>query len=557
MHLKDRGYFKLNKKITAVFTCLAVFGAACGSVQAMEAGIDYETNLITVSDSADSAKSALVLIREKSSGRVCYADLLTPENDGFYTEFKLSPKEQNGVYVVTYTKDNSADEQRYEFVNVDDSSREAVKTDFAEIFAQTDETEKTKKLDAWFESNAKLLNLDEDMYKSLDSKAKLLEGLSEISRESFADIMLKTGDALKQAYELQLTNNAIAQIKLSSVEEITEILKANETALKINLSDTYYKNQSYVNERLKKNTGLNADNFAEAFNEIMAIPYLNAAERSNIDEVIKQQDKYLKIYDLIHKNSDDVVVKILKRLEAVDFTERQQIIDEINAVVAENTDKPSGKPSGGSSGSSGGGGGGGSAPGGSVSLSGDAIPKPPKTDEKPEPAAAFSDIEGFEWAAEAIENLSSKGIISGREKGIFAPGENITRAEAVKILVSAFNIDGGEKISFSDVTHDSWYAPFIEKASGFVTGNGDGTFKPDDFISRQDIAVMLCRIMNASAGEEKLTFSDSGDISDYAKSAVAALYEKGAINGKEDGKFYPLANLTRAECAKLIYEIIK
>ena len=58
-------------------------------------------------------------------------------------------------------------------------------------------------------------------------------------------------------------------------------------------------------------------------------------------------------------------------------------------------------------------------------------------------------------------------------------------------------------------------------------------------------------------GEEKLTFSDSGDISDYAKSAVAALYEKGAINGKEDGKFYPLANLTRAECAKLIYEIIK
>ena len=68
----------MNKKITAVFTCLAVFGAACGSVQAMEAGIDYETNLITVSDSADSAKSALVLIREKSSGRVCYADLLTP-----------------------------------------------------------------------------------------------------------------------------------------------------------------------------------------------------------------------------------------------------------------------------------------------------------------------------------------------------------------------------------------------------------------------------------------------------------------------------------------------
>ena len=153
------------------------------------------------------------------------------------------------MYVVTYTKDNSADEQRYEFVNVDDSSREAVKTDFAEILLKPMKR-KNKKLDAWFESNAKLLNLDEDMYKSLDSKAKLLRGLSEISRESFADIMLKTGDALNKRMNCKAINNAIAQINLSSVEEITEILKANETALK-NKSFRYIlqKIKSYVNER--------------------------------------------------------------------------------------------------------------------------------------------------------------------------------------------------------------------------------------------------------------------------------------------------------------------
>lgn len=143
-------------------------------------------------------------------------------------------------------------------------------------------------------------------------------------------------------------------------------MKENAEILGITLTDVYDKYQIYVNERLKNTADLSMANVAEKFNAIMAIPYVNAASRSDIDRVIQEQDKYLDIYDTIHKNNADVVVKILKKLEETEFQERSEILAAIIEVVAEEKANQNKTPS-----SFGGGGGGGRRPSGAdIAISG-------------------------------------------------------------------------------------------------------------------------------------------------------------------------------------------
>lgn len=332
-------------------------------------------------------------------------------------------------------------------------------------------------------------------------------------------------------------------------------MKENAEILGITLTDVYDKYQIYVNERLKNTADLSMANVAEKFNAIMAIPYVNAASRSDIDRVIQEQDKYLDIYDTIHKNNADVVVKILKKLEETEFQERSEILAAIIEVVAEEKANQNKTPS-----SFGGGGGGGRRPSGAdIAISGvPPITPPPGTVSNPtEETGRFHDVGLVPWAKESIEKLADMGIISGKGEKNFAPNDQITRAEVVKILVGAFALTEENDTVFTDVAADSWYAPYIRKAvaANLTLGDGNGSFRPEEVISRQDIAVMICRFIGGAQTAE-LPFGDTASIAPYAKEAVETLYSMGIISGKDDGNFDPYGNLTRAECAKMVYGII-
>lgn len=174
---------------------------------------------------------------------------------------------------------------------------------------------------------------------------------------------------------------------------------------------------------------------------------------------------------------------------------------------------------------------------------------------------AFNDIYSVPWATEAIEALASKGVISGKQIGIFAPNDNITRAEFVKILVGAFGLaEANSNASFADVPRSHWAYKFIATASsnGIVNGIGNGMFGTDSNITRQDIAV-LCYRLAASKGTQFTQsgeFADESVISVYAKEAASKLKGAGIINGKESNNFDPASFATRAEAAKIIYELM-
>lgn len=180
-----------------------------------------------------------------------------------------------------------------------------------------------------------------------------------------------------------------------------------------------------------------------------------------------------------------------------------------------------------------------------------------------EQTLVFDDISDVSWAADAIVYLHKRGVVSGAGDKKFLPNNFLKREEIVKIVCLAFRmqVDYEEENIFSDAENNAWYTPYVNAAykSGVANGKGDGSFGVGDFITRQDLAVMLFRAMSPemSSAEREMRFIDSGEIDGYAAEAINYLADNGIINGFEDGSFRPKQPCTRAECAKIIFEILR
>lgn len=176
----------------------------------------------------------------------------------------------------------------------------------------------------------------------------------------------------------------------------------------------------------------------------------------------------------------------------------------------------------------------------------------------------FDDIDDVGWAVEAIIELAQKGIILGKGDRLFYPNDNITREEFVKIIVKTFfeNAAVSDK-SFDDVSDGEWYAEFVKKAcgEGIINGIGENIFGTGMNITREDMAVIAYRTalksgkLKESERVSGFIFADDEQISDYAKTAVYALYDAGIINGVSEDEFAAKDALTRAQAAKIIYGI--
>jgi hypothetical protein len=179
-------------------------------------------------------------------------------------------------------------------------------------------------------------------------------------------------------------------------------------------------------------------------------------------------------------------------------------------------------------------------------------------EEEPEencPSKAFTDVDTSKWYHEPVDYVLNHGIMEGNSDGTFTPDAYLTRAQLAQIL---YNVAGKPEVTgenpFTDVAADKWYVTAITWAAeaGVVEGNGDGTFSPEDYIKRQDLAVMLWR----DAGEPEATltsmsFTDAAEASDYAQEALLWAAETGIVQG-DNGKLNPKSYATRAEAATML-----
>ena len=158
--------------------------------------------------------------------------------------------------------------------------------------------------------------------------------------------------------------------------------------------------------------------------------------------------------------------------------------------------------------------------------------------------------------------LKELGIIDGVGDNKFNPSGIVTREQFLKMLVEATATpDSANAVKFADVDSSAWYAPYVAAGvdAGLINGITDDTFGVGFEIKRQDMAVMIARILNAKnipVTQTSEVFDDDNNISDYAKNAVYLVRDAGIINGYNNNQFSPATSLTRAEAATVIIKLL-
>ena len=173
-------------------------------------------------------------------------------------------------------------------------------------------------------------------------------------------------------------------------------------------------------------------------------------------------------------------------------------------------------------------------------------------------AAELKDISEH-WSEEYVNYGIEKGYISGYPDGTFLPDNPVTRAEFAKMTNSALGITQSEEAEFFDLEADKWYYPEVGKAvyAGYITGYEDGSFRATNLITRQEAAVILSRLATRPEVVETTdSFADSANIAAWAKDAFDFAYSKKFITGDDLGNLNPLATLTRGQAAKILKGII-
>lgn len=151
-----------------------------------------------------------------------------------------------------------------------------------------------------------------------------------------------------------------------------------------------------------------------------------------------------------------------------------------------------------------------------------------------------------------------KAYIVGYE-GKFNPDGNITRAETAAILArltNGFEENKSYTASFDDVSNELWYYRYIgfEESQNTVTGYQDGTFRPENSITRAEFASMITRFAKLNASNAYIPFADTDG--HWASEQISACYEAGYIKGYEDNTFLPDNYVTRAEAVAIINRIL-
>ena len=171
-------------------------------------------------------------------------------------------------------------------------------------------------------------------------------------------------------------------------------------------------------------------------------------------------------------------------------------------------------------------------------------------------ASRFGDAD-IHWAKSAIERWADYEVVQGFD-GMFRPDDTISRAEMAVMINRIMNYQERAENTFKDLP-ETWYTDAVLKLvkQGVMVGD-NGLIRPEEPVTREESLVMIARALGIKDdGVRSISFSDDAKISEWARYAVEAMTEKGFLNGYEDGTFRPQDDMTRACSVTVVNNSIK
>lgn len=181
---------------------------------------------------------------------------------------------------------------------------------------------------------------------------------------------------------------------------------------------------------------------------------------------------------------------------------------------------------------------------------------------------SFTDMSKH-WANSTVTLLAAKNIIDSSYGSTFKPEQKVTRAEFAVMLSRGLGLLGDRETAqrFGDVQSSTQTGDYIGAAAkaGIITGNTDGTFRPNDNITREQLAIMIIRAMeytehpitlSGTAASKLSVFKDKNKIQNAAAEFVAKAVQEGIILGMTTTEFQPQGNATRAQAAVMLQRML-
>lgn len=444
-------------------------------------------------------------------------------------------------YLARVSAESGLDEKSFDFTSIDDIKNKL------EIINSAADKETMKEA---VEQAMKLLSV---------SPIAPYERLSEADRLKIAEKMVGAKPFSNIDLMLDTYNKFVLVRALHNEGDKTEF-KNLLTEYAPELFDDIYKSSLSENGQ-NKSIDILKENISDVYDyESLVLNFkvaklLACAQTSSKNNLVNALVEYKDVFD---SSMTSYINSFLKSSGETKATVAGKILDkspvelsQISKIIKEYF--TSSKSSGGTSGGSGGG------SSGKKTVSVDVVPQPVINNR--EGKNIFTDVDKSYWAYEAISYLYNKGVVSGKGDGRFEAEDLVTRAEMIKMLMLAFDVElTNDAEAFDDVSESDWCYKYICTAVkiNVAKGLGNGSFAPQMNVTREDMAVFLDRaIINTGKklpeGDYNAQFEDDSEISDYAKASVYAMRNAGIISGRSDGCFDPKAYATRAEMSKLLY----
>jgi len=176
----------------------------------------------------------------------------------------------------------------------------------------------------------------------------------------------------------------------------------------------------------------------------------------------------------------------------------------------------------------------------------------------------FSDISMYPWAQEAITSLAKLGIINGVGDGMFSPQSTVSRFEFIKMITGVCGlVNKNAKATYIDLDKTHWSYTYVASAfeMGLLDIYSSKIINGAAPITREEIAYISVKAMVKSGIIKEMEkqiplFNDTDKMSEFSPSAIATLALLNVINGRNDGSFGPRDFATRAEAAKIVYNVL-